>query len=164
MNIYRKAHEIAFGWIFDRNVEWMENWKKVHVVLRDNGPNMVKATNTANLKNVSCFSHTLQLIIHDAILCQPLVAELITSTCRIVGHFKHSLTACARLHEIQWELGLPEHQLCQDVVTRWNSTFYMLDRLAEQKCVISLFSAEAGDQDCRELNLRQVSGIWFLTL
>ena len=28
----------------------------------------------------------------------------------------------------------------------------MLDRLAEQKHVISLFSVEADDQDCRELN------------
>ena len=38
------------------------------------------------------------------------------------------------------------------VVTHWNSTFYMLDHLAEQKHVISLFSVEADDQDRRELN------------
>ena len=39
--------------------KWKIERKKVHVVLHDTGPNMVKATNKANLKNVSCFSHTL---------------------------------------------------------------------------------------------------------
>ncbi|KAK3608297.1 hypothetical protein CHS0354_030747 [Potamilus streckersoni] len=39
---------------------------------------MVKAICDADLPSVSCFAHTLQLALHDAILTQPSVADLIT--------------------------------------------------------------------------------------
>ena len=54
------------------------------------------------------------------------------SICRnIVCHFNHSALACSRLKNIQDELGIPQHELIQDVRTRWNNTFYML----EQGCI-----------------------------
>ena len=44
--------------------------------------------------------------------------------------------------QIQNQLGLPQHILFQDVSTRWNSSFYMLQRLLEQKRAISVASTE----------------------
>jgi len=126
--------------------EMLSSWNiehgKVHVVLRDSGANMVKAMRDADLTHVSCFAHTLQLSLHDAILSQQSVATLMRDSRKLVGHFKHSSSATSRLHDIQREIGLPVHQLLQDVTTRWNSSYIMLDRLSEQKRAVSLYLAE----------------------
>lgn len=61
---------------------------------------------------------------------------------RIVRHFKHSLLAYSKLHAIQEELDQPTKCLQQDVPTRWNSTFYMLQSLLEQKCALGLYATE----------------------
>ena len=55
---------------------------------------------------------------------------------KIVGHFKHSVVAMSGLREKQVQLEVPQHHLIQDVSTRWNSTYFMLDRLAEQRVAI----------------------------
>jgi hypothetical protein len=124
---------------------WNIEKAKVHAVLRDNAANIVKGLRDAEVVSVSCFAHTLQLSIHDAILCQQSVADLISAARKVVGHFKHSSNATSRLHAIQTDLSLPQHQLCQDVVTRWNSTFAMLERLAEQKRAVCVYVAETDD-------------------
>ena len=36
-----------------------------------------------------------------------------------------------------FSLGLAERQLIYDVITRWNSTFYMLQRFTEEKASVS---------------------------
>ena len=50
---------------------------------------------------------------------------------KLVGHFKHSVVAMTGLRGKQIQLDIPQHHLIQDVATRWNSTYFMLDRLAE---------------------------------
>ncbi|GBP20532.1 Zinc finger BED domain-containing protein 4 [Eumeta japonica] len=45
-----------------------------------------------------------------------------------------------KLKSIQQELNLPNQQLVQDVSTRWNSTYYLMERLLEQKRAVSLYS------------------------
>ena len=51
-----------------------------------------------------------------------------------MGHFKHST---AELRKRQNLLGLRQNELIQDVVTRWNSTQLMIERLCEQRRVIT---------------------------
>ena len=125
--------------------DWKIDKTQVHIDLRDSGAYIVKALRNADLKNVSCFAHTLQLSLHDAVLSQQSVADLVSASRKLVGHFKHSSSATSCLHAIQEELGLPNHQLCQDVVTRWNATYTMLERLSEQKCAVCLFLSESDD-------------------
>ncbi|MBN3274238.1 ZBED4 protein, partial [Polyodon spathula] len=55
----------------------------------------------------------------------------------IVGFFHHSTKAAENLKEIQKQLNIPEHKLIQSLETRWNSIFYMLDRIPEQLQVIT---------------------------
>ena len=81
------------------------------------------------------------------------VCWLIFSARKIVGHFRHLSSATSRLHEIQEELSLPKHQLKQDVVTRWNSTYHMLDRLLEQNRAITVFLAENDDKTSKGMSL-----------
>ena len=93
---------------------------------------MVKAIRDADLPSINSFAHTLQLALHDAILTQSSVADLIILSQKIVGHFRHSSSATLSLHAIQEQFGVPNHQFHQDEVTRWNSTYQMLDRWIEQ--------------------------------
>ena len=124
----------------------MEQWNiandHFHVVLRDNAANMVKAFKDAKLESIGCFSHTLQLCIKDGLFAQRAVSDMIAISRSLVGHFKHSSSASDRLKEIQVELALPQHKVIQDVATRWNSTYYMLNRLVQQRRAVAVFCTE----------------------
>ncbi|XP_050953902.1 zinc finger BED domain-containing protein 4 [Labeo rohita] len=47
-----------------------------------------------------------------------------------------------RLEDIQKDLKMPTKRLQQDVATRWNSTFYMVESLLAQKRTISAYGAD----------------------
>ena len=57
---------------------------------------------------------------------------------RLVTHFKHSTVATAALADRQKRINMPVKKLLQDVSTRWNSTYYLLDRLVEMRWPISV--------------------------
>ena len=114
----------------------------VHLVLRDNGANMKRAMEDASFDSVGCFAHTIQLAIHDALKAQRAVIDTIAVAREIVGHFKKSPTASKKLHHIQSELNLPQNHLIQEVPTRWNSTFRMLERLVQQKTAIARYALD----------------------
>ena len=103
---------------------------------------MVKALNDAGLSHYGCLAHTLQLIIHDGVLYQRAVNDLLASCRRIIGHFSHSCLVYSRLREIQENLGLPQHRLIQDEPTRWNSSLYMMQRILEQKMALAVYATE----------------------
>lgn len=127
-------------------LEMLDKWgiahERVHVVLRDNARNMVKALDDANLKSLPCLAHTLQLVVNEGQLAQRSIVDIVATGRRIVGHFKHSPLAYSRLYDIQAQLGQPRKRLQQDVSTRWNSTVYMLQSLMEQRRAIGVYAAE----------------------
>jgi hypothetical protein len=117
---------------------------KVRVFLRDNAKNIIAGLRDAGVPSVSCFSHTLQLCIKAGLISQRAVIDA-TTTCRNVAmHFLHSVLAKGKLEDIQTTIpDQPCHAIIQDVQkTRWNSTFYMLNRLIEQKKPLILYAAD----------------------
>ena len=74
-----------------------------------------------------------------------------------MGHYKHLHLAVERLQAIQRQLSLPDHKLMQDEPTRWDSTYYMLERLVEQQRTISLYDTDF------ELSDRLHSNEWHLS-
>lgn len=102
----------------------------------------VVGLNLLHVEHLSCFIHTLQLVINDAIFSQRSVKDLIANCRKIVSHFAHSATACHKLENIQGTMGLPKHKLIQDVSTRWNSTLQMLERILEQKTALTNYAAD----------------------
>lgn len=121
---------------------WKVPKERIHAILRDNARNMAKAMEDAQLPSLPWFSHTLQLAIHDAVLSQRSIKDTIAAGRRIVGHFKHSPLAYGRLKKVQLELGMTHKRLQQDIATRWNSTYYMLESLREQKRALSAYVAD----------------------
>lgn len=118
--------------------------KKVHMVIRDNAYNMQAAMRCGSFLSIGCVAHTLQLVIHDVIFKDPASMNMIKKCRKIVGHFKRSEQASRYLEGFQKTCGLPRHVLIQDIETRWNSTYLMLERLLEQKTAINLYMAERG--------------------
>nr|XP_022903539.1 zinc finger BED domain-containing protein 4-like [Onthophagus taurus] len=118
--------------------------RKVHLAVRDNARNMVRATRVGEFTSLGCVAHTLQLTIHDAIFSVAEVETLIKKCHKVVGHFHRSEQARRHLSTFQKTLNLPEHALFQDVETRWNSTYLMMERLLEQKNALNLYRIEKG--------------------
>ncbi|XP_067283555.1 zinc finger BED domain-containing protein 4-like [Pseudorasbora parva] len=140
---FRGSHTSqAIAHVFE---EMLQTWgipkTSVHVVLRDNAKNMIKAMNDAGLPSLPCVAHTLQLAVHEGLLAQRSIADAIAVGRKIVGHFKHSALAYSLLEDIQGQLNQPIKRLQQDVQTRWNSTYYMLQSLIEQKRVLGVYQS-----------------------
>ena len=114
---------------------------------------MVAAMNSANLKSLPCLAHSLQLIIKDGVLIQPAVQQLLATTMSLVEHYHRSNSSFQNFKKIQLQLNLPDHVFIQDVTTRWNSSFHMLERLVEQRKAIT--AANIKCQPPAELNTQQ---------
>lgn len=88
--------------------KWCISTDRCHMAITDNAANITKGVSLAGLTSGSCFIHTIQLAINDAIFSQTSVKDMIARSKQIVGHFNHSPLACSRLKEIQKEMNLPE--------------------------------------------------------
>ncbi|CAG9789608.1 unnamed protein product [Diatraea saccharalis] len=130
-NIAKELNAIAEVWDIPK--------KKIHLVVHDSGANMIKGVRAAQYDSAKCFIHSLQRSVEESIKSQEEVCEMVAAARRIVTHFNHSGTAQQKLKSIRQELNLPDHQLLQDIITRWNSTYYLMVRLLEQKRAVSLY-------------------------
>ena len=128
--------------------EWGIKKEQVHLFVRDNATNMVKAMRDGSFDDFGCFAHTLQLVVHDGVLSQRSVVNTLAQCRHIVGHFKRSPLAFNRLKSIQTNLGLPFHSLKQDEPTRWNSTLHILQSILEQKMALAAYATDRKDCCC----------------
>jgi hypothetical protein len=132
----------------------MTKWEiaeKIHVGVRDNAANMKMAMRLTGVTDIGCVSHTLQLVLHDALFTQTSVEAVVKKARMIVTHFKHNEQACRHLVERMQTVKSPEHSLLQDIETRWNSTYLMLERLVEQRQAINLYSVQRGGIDSHSI-------------
>lgn len=129
----------ALSTMFDT---WHIEKSNVHVIVRDNARNMIKAMEDSGLNSIPCMAHTLQLAVNEGLLSQRSISEITAIGRKIVGHFKHSPLAYSRLQDLQIQFGMPPKRLQQDIATRWNSTYYMLQSLLEQKRVIAAYMTD----------------------
>ncbi|KPP66043.1 zinc finger BED domain-containing protein 4-like [Scleropages formosus] len=91
---------------------------------------------------LQCFGHTIDLIVNEAIKSQRMVQNLLSIARKICERVHRSAKAKEKLSELQKAYHLPENQLVQDVPSKWKTSFYMLERLVEQKQAIDEMSIE----------------------
>jgi hypothetical protein len=110
---------------------------RVVACVHDNARNMDLAGRLCpDWQDLPCFAHTLQLCVKP-VMDIPSVADVMSRARKIVGHFRHSTTMTAELRSRRVVMQLPDHDLIQDVPTRWNSSQMMLQRLVEQRRVVT---------------------------
>uniref|UniRef100_A0A3B1JBH7 BED-type domain-containing protein n=1 Tax=Astyanax mexicanus TaxID=7994 RepID=A0A3B1JBH7_ASTMX len=111
-NIHATFHSVA--------KEWKLTLPDL-VIVTDNASNMLAAMQLEeNLTHVSCFAHTLNLAAQRALKLNT-VSRVLGRIRRITGYFHRSTTACEALKVSQKALGLEDHKLQIDIVTRWSS-------------------------------------------
>nr|XP_047137603.1 zinc finger BED domain-containing protein 4-like [Hydra vulgaris] len=115
-----------------------------HILVRDGASNMISGSNLAEIPAIHCTIHLLQLVVSDSI-SENIVIDVLSKCRRLVTHFNHSSLACNNFKQIQLQQNLDPLYLVQDVPTRWNSTYLMLDRLNKLKIPVQLYSAERSD-------------------
>lgn len=108
--------------------------KKICTVTTDNAANVKAAVNLTEWGHIGCFAHTINLIVQSG-LDIPQVAALRTKVKQIVQHFHKSTKNNNKFLSMQKQMdesSIPL-KLINDVVTRWNSTYYMFNRILKVK-------------------------------
>lgn len=104
------------------------NWNltgKIESIVTDNGQNMVNAAKNVPSRQVSCFAHTINLVVNDSLVAAKDLESTRKRVRAIVSYFHHSSKASDILENLQ---GTEKLKLMQEVSTRWNSTYTMLER------------------------------------
>lgn len=100
----------------------------------DNGANVKKAVNDELQKHHHpCVAHTLNLSVNESLTQNEELNALIKKCRALVGHFKHSVVDTEKLKNVQLQMGMPILKVKQDVATRWNSIFIMIEGLVQIK-------------------------------
>ena len=107
---------------------------KVSTVVHDHAANMMCALRMLHdrhgWESSPCAAHRLQLCLIPG-LAITAIDRLVVAARKLVGHFKHSTLATQELEKRQLQMNIEKKKLINDCATRWNSTFYMLERLIE---------------------------------
>lgn len=131
VNIAQKINEIK--------IKWIES-SQISAIVTDNARNMLCAVRNVDeveiRDEITCSAHSLQLVINKSLQNED-INSLLAQASKVVGHFKKSSQATEALKNRQKQLDLPQLKLLQQNNTRWNSTFYMLDRLLINRAAIA---------------------------
>ena len=119
---------------------------KVKAVVSDSAANIRSAVIklVGSNRQLPCFAHILSHLVPNALQSIQSAIEIITKVKKIVKLIRHSIVASDELRRLQKRDGKTDGtvlKFIQDVETRWNTTYYMLERfLALEEYVYSVTS------------------------
>ncbi|CAM4592120.1 unnamed protein product [Leuciscus chuanchicus] len=152
---------------------WLENvaekfdisFENVLAIVHDNARNIVAALRILEERfgvvSHRCAGHTLQLVVNHAMV-NPVINKALSATRCLVKHIKKSEPATTKLKLKQKQMGTVEHKRIQDVAVRWNSSYYMIEHLLEQRwpVVATLSDPEITQRGKHYLDLK--NDLWIL--
>ncbi|KAJ8930739.1 hypothetical protein NQ314_016430 [Rhamnusium bicolor] len=115
-NLAERLTDVAKAWKIEH---------KISACVSDNANNIVAAIRECKWRHLSCFAHSINLVVQRAIQVES-VSGIISKIKSTVEHFRRSPHALSNLNASQQQMGLPKLILKQDVKTRWNSMLDML--------------------------------------
>lgn len=138
----------------------MAEWQishKVAAIISDNAANILSAVRLGEWRSIACFAHSLNLVVQQA---TTEITDVITQVKNIVEYFHRSTQGQKKLTATQQQMNLPVLKLKQDVKTRWNSTFDMLQRIVQVKdAVIATVALQRSDLSIKEQDWEIIEGV-----
>ena len=104
-------------------------------VVSDNAANILKAVRLLGWRSIPCLAHTINLAAKSGLRVHQ-VSRILAKSRDLVSYFKRYAYGTSVLHKKQELLQIPVLSLINDVDTRWNSTYDMLERLLGQTAAI----------------------------
>lgn len=113
----------------------------IGVVTTDTASNMIKMMEYLpdHFSHGGCMNHILQLVINDQLLEKPSIKNMIRSCRNICSYANRAVGFAQAVIKKQIDEGKEKRSclnLLQDVVTRWNSTYLMLERFLKLQSVV----------------------------
>ena len=87
-------------------------------------------------ESFSCSAHYLQLCVNKGLEEIRTIKKLVTVAKKLVSQFFQTFVASEALKAAQREKNMDVKVLIQECSTRWNSTFYMVERLVELRWAV----------------------------
>ena len=154
------------SWVKELLNEFDVDVKKVVCFVHDNGANIDLAARMLKDElgwySLGCAGHTLQLCVNNGLRINRSADRAIAAARRLVTHFRKSEPASRALKGRQADMRTPAHNLIQDVSSRWNSTFFMIERLLEQQWPVTAVLADTTVTKSNDRNLELKRDQWDL--
>nr|CAD2194939.1 unnamed protein product [Meloidogyne enterolobii] len=137
--ILEKIRELLKVWNFAEET--------ISYFVHDEGSNFRKAfsdplLNFENFLDTNCSAHMENIVVRGALDKNESVKNLLAKCRHIVGHYKHSPLASNILKKIQMDLNIPARTLLQDMPCRWNASYNMIKRIAEQQEALAQYAIQ----------------------
>ncbi|XP_011706019.1 PREDICTED: zinc finger BED domain-containing protein 1-like [Wasmannia auropunctata] len=124
--------------------EMLQKWnirEKIVTMVSDNASNMIKTATVLKVRHSPCFAHTINLVALDVLETES-VKPILKHVKEIVTYFRNSTLAMDKLRDMQKQFHKEELKLIQDTPTRWNSSFYMIQRILKLRDPLLLAMSE----------------------
>lgn len=128
-------------------LEEFEIKEKVTAIVTDNAPNATKSVKLLEKGQINCFAHTLNLTVTDGIKRDEPTKRVVKKVKDIVTFFHSSTVATKALKDSHKATGTTFYKLKQEVETRWNSKFTMMESYVQQHDQITTVLVLKGKMD-----------------